>query len=310
MLAAALYWRADPLAAPRPQTPLLTADISQVDRLRLEGPVAADKRSAPAVELVKRDGKWRLPGYFDAPADAAKVEDLLKRVREATRGLPVATSRDAMTRLRVADDAYERRLSLMQGEKTLATIYLGTSSGARKAHARAATDSVVYAVSLAPFEVRTSAPEWLDVHLLKPDMGALTEITIRRADGKTVVLRRAERKEGEQSVTIWRGDGELVADENRARALVDAITNLRVDAVLGTEPQPQWRLEAAALTITLTSNQGQSVHWTLAKLPNSDSHVVKASNQAWYLEVKSWNARPLLDAVAGEKTHRHGPAKS
>ncbi|MCX8004035.1 MAG: DUF4340 domain-containing protein, partial [Burkholderiaceae bacterium] len=280
-LAAALAWRRDALSAARPETPLLAAEVSQIDRVRLEGPMAGDKRSAPAIELAKRDGQWRLPGYFDAPADAAKVDELLKRVREARRGLPVATSREALARFRVAEDAYERRITLMQGEKTISTVYLGTSSGARKAHARTGTDEAVYAVALAPFEVRLSAGEWLDAHLMKTDTEALIEISVTRADGKTSVLRRTERREGEKSIATWTGEGEFAADESRARALVEAIANLRVDAVLGTEPQPQWRLDQAALKLTLKDNQGKSASWVLVKLPDGESHVLKASDRPW-----------------------------
>jgi hypothetical protein len=301
VVAAALAWRGDRISTARPETPLINTELKDVDRIAIDGPVSPDKGQGGRVELVKRDGKWLLPGYFDAPADAAKVEDLLKRLAGSKRGLAVATTAPALARFRVADDDYEKRIVVGRGETTLATVYLGTSSGLRKTHARTAQDREVYAIELPAYEVRTAAVDWLDQALLKREAASLAAIEVGFAGKAALTLRRAERKEGEQTSVVWEAAGEHRVDAARAAALVEAIANVRVDAVLGTEPKPQWRQDRPELRLTLTDTQGKSVVWTISKADGGDTHVLKASDRPWYLELKSWNARPLLDAAAPEK---------
>jgi hypothetical protein len=308
--ALALAWRGAARSAAQPDAPLVTADLKEIDRLSIDGPAAGDKPPAARVELVKRDGQWLLPGYFDAPADAAKVDDLLKRLAGSKRGLPVATTAAALSRFRVADRDYERRIVAARGDTPLVTVYLGTATGARKSHARSAQDQAVYAVELAAYEVRTAAADWLDQSLLKRDAASLAEIAVATAGKPALTLRRSERKEGERTSLSWEAVGGGRVDEARATALADAIVNLKVDAVLGAEPKPEWRQDQPELRLTLKDAQGKTVVWNISKAKSGESHVLKASDRPWYLEVKSWNARPLLEAAAPDRLLAAAAAKS
>ena len=308
--ALALAWRGAGSSAAQPDAALIATDLKEIDRLRIDGPASGDKPQAASVELVKRDGKWLLPGYFDAPADAAKVDDLLKRLAAAKRGLPVATTASALARFRVAEQEYERRIVAARGDTPLATVYLGTSSGARKAHARTAQDQAVYAIELAAYEVRTAPADWLDQSLLKRDVATLTEIAVVAAGKPSLTLRRTERKEGDKTTATWEAESGQSIDQAKATALADAIVNLKVDAVLGKEPKPEWRLDQPELRLTLKDTQGKTVVWSISKAKSGDIHVLTASDRPWYLEVKSWNARPLLEAAVPDKLLAAAAAKS
>src|SRR6516165_26756 len=89
-LALLLVVRRDPLAGGKLDTPLLQATVKDTDQLIIESketmPGGADAAAAesatPAanvqaptarIELSRKDGKWILPGQFDAPADAGRV---------------------------------------------------------------------------------------------------------------------------------------------------------------------------------------------------------------------------------------------
>lgn len=306
--ALALAWRSAARPAAQPDAPLVAADLKDIDRLSIDGPTTGDKPHAARIELIKRDGKWLLPGYFDAPADATKVDELLRRLAQSRRGLPVATTAAALARFRVADGEYERRIVAARGDTPLATVYLGTSSGLRKSHVRAEREPAVYAVELATYELRTEPTDWLDRGLLTRDSAALAEVAIATA-GKALALRRIERKEGEQTSVVWEVDNGQRVDATRATALADAIANLKVDAVLGTEPKPEWRQDQPELRLTLKDAQGKTAVWTLSKAKSGDIHVLKASDRPWYLELKSWSAKPLLEAAAPDKLLAAGAVK-
>jgi hypothetical protein len=95
----------------------------------------------------------------------------------------------------------------------------------------------------------------------------------------------------------WEIDGKRV-DDGRAQALAASIANLRIDAVLGTQPLPDWQQDRPQLHMTLKDAQDQAVTWALSKPKTGDSYVLKASDRPWYFELKEWAAKPLLDAAA------------
>jgi Domain of unknown function (DUF4340) len=299
--AVALGVRHDRLAPTTPNTPLVSADLKTVDHLVVDGPMPAkETKGDTKVELVKRDGRWLLPGYFNAPADAKKVGDLLDRLGSAKRGLPIAIAASDLTRFKVADDKYERRIVARAGDKTLTTVYLGTSPGLRKADARTAADKAVYAVDLATYDVPTKAARWLAADPLDEKVADLDEIDITPAAKPTLVLDRDAKGKAPKAQDDWQvpglASGKRV-DEDQAAALANAIDNLQVDEILGTEVKPEWKQNPPALTLALTNKNGKRATWTLTKPAKGDFYVLKASDRPWYLELKAWNARPLLNAA-------------
>jgi hypothetical protein len=338
LLAGGLALRGDRLAPARSDAPLITADLQSVDRLTIDGPVAANAESAKSttaarVELVKRDGGWVMPANFDAPADAKKVEAVLKQLAGARRGLPIATSAQALDRFKVGEHDYERRIVASQGEKALATVYLSSAPGGRKANARTAQDSAVYSVDVAPYDLPAGAAEWLDKALLQRDAATLARIEVADAGKPAITLRRVpapagnkdaqasddganEKNEGDKKDTdkkdhtnhapasMWSAEGLGAGqqlDQAKAVALAEAIANLRVDSVLGTEAQPDWQQEVPRLRLTVADAQDKAVTWTIVKPKSGDAHILKASDWPWYFELKSWDAQPLLDAAATDK---------
>lgn len=201
-LAALLAVRKDPLAATTPQTPLIDTSLQTVDHLLIEGHTSGPggaaaggaAASAPSaagptlakVELAKQDGNWVLPGYFNAPVDKFKLNDVLDELSDLKRGLPVATTSSALKRFQVVDDNFQRRLTLSSGKKVLSTVYFGSSAGARKTDARTANDHAVYDVDLATYELPTQPSEWFDAGLLETDAGALSQLDVT-ADGQPTI---------------------------------------------------------------------------------------------------------------------------
>lgn len=328
LLAGGLMLRADRLAPARSDAPLVAVDLKGADKLAIDGPVSANvdagkAKGASGVELVKREGAWVMPSNFDAPADAKRIETVLKQLADARRGQPLATTAQALDRFRVGEKEYERRIVASQGDKVLATIYLSSGLGARKANARTAQDSAVYSVDLATYDLPTGAAEWLDKAVLQRDASSLARIEVAEAGKPAVTLRRAAPPAGNKdpqasddgaaekkapanntAASAWSAEG-LGASERldpaKADALAHAIANLRVDSVLGTQAQPEWQQDPPRLRLTITDAADKAVTWTIVKSKSGDTHVLKASDRPWYFQLKSWDAQPLLDAAAREK---------
>lgn len=302
-LAALLGLRSDRLAPAAQEVALIGAELKEADRLTIDGPAPA--ASAARVELVRRDGSWRLPGYHDAPADGPRVQELLDRLAGLKRGLPVATSEAALERFKVGERDYERRLVAGRGGTDLATLYVGISPGLRQAHARSAGDRAVYSVALAAYELPTGAADWLDRGLLKRDTAALQAIDVAQAGQPAFALKRvADAAASAPAAAHWQLDGRRV-DDAKAKALLDAIGGLRVDGIAGTQPPAG----TPALTLVLHDAQGQT-SWTLTKAPAADDYLLRTSDRPWTFELKAWSARPLLEAAPRTALLGSGAAKS
>jgi hypothetical protein len=308
-LAVALEWRTDRLAPQRVDAKLVAADLKDIDRLSIAGPASPDAAASAAapvsLDLVKQGGRWRIPGYFDTPADAPKIEALVERVAKLQRGLPIATTSGALDRFEVADHRYERRIAFDAGGKTLATLYIGSAAGPRKSDARTDRDQAVYAVELSAYDVPTGGSEWLDTGLYEPGAKQLAGIAVTAAGKPAITLtRKSAPASAASGAATWQAQGLPAGaslDKTRADALAAAIANLKVDSILGKSAVPDWQQDAPELTLTVTDAQGKAVTWTLSKRKSGDTHVLKASDQPWYAELQPYHAQPLLDAAAPDR---------
>ena len=193
-LATFLFMRGSDFGAVRPDAPLITFDPAAVDRVTIQD------GSGAQVELVKRDGQWRLTGHFDFPASASKVEALLKDLQGLRTRLPVSTSPEAFARFKVAADQFERRVDLRQDDQELAALYLGDSPGFKRLFARDGQGEAVFEVAYAAHQAGAQANDWTDKGLF-----ALTSDQIAGLNLNGMVLTKTKAGNGDQK------DDEVVA---------------------------------------------------------------------------------------------------
>jgi hypothetical protein len=147
--------------------PFLTFNASSADVLRIE-----DRENR--VTVTRENNGWVLDGGL--PADADKIVGVVEKLAGAVGSWPVATSDSAMERFEVTQDTYQRRIILTSGDETLADIFLGTSPGYRKVHARHVSGGPAYAIAFSNYEAGTKISDWVDKSLLRPD-GEIVSIT-------------------------------------------------------------------------------------------------------------------------------------
>ena len=184
-----------------------------------------------AVRIVKADDTWQLPDGL--PADASKVESVVEKLAGAAGGWPVASRASTAERFEVSEDNHQRHLTLRAGEEVVADIYLGTSPGYRKAHARRVDDDDIYAIPFSNYEAGVEASDWLDKSLLQPK-GALA--AIRRMDDAFELTKDEEGG--------WTA-ADAVLDAGKAETFAGRFTGLSVlgvsDAAAPDEPAAVFR---------------------------------------------------------------------
>ncbi len=213
--------------------PLVALDTASVDALEI---AAADG----AITLERDGDGWRL-AESALPADAARIEARLATLASLDGGLPVATSASARAQLDVADDDFQRRIVLSAAGDALATLYVGTSPGFRRAHMRRDGADAVHAVELNVYDLPADADGWLDKGLLAID--APTHIA---GDGWTL------EKNGEDwTLADLAEDETMVVDA--ASAIAEAVAGLRVTGLASEAAIDDAGAESERMTVSITN---------------------------------------------------------
>lgn len=305
LLAVVLSRTGTDLAPTASDARLLALDAAQIDRLTIEGPDNAK------VALARRNGQWLLPDAGgDVPADTARIDALLQRAVALRQGLPVATSDGAAERFKVADDRFERRIRFAQGDKTLGTLLIGTSQGARQTRARVAGDKAVREIDLASYDLPTKPDDWLDKKLLAVPQDQIAAIELdglkltRNATAAVTQAVAAAGQPGAASTSpaapTWKvesSDGGQVPNADAVSRLVSQLSNLQIDSLAGREASPGYGLDMPALSATITRTDGSTVSLAIGKRTVGDGYVVKGSQRPEYFQLAQWNVEPLLAAA-------------
>jgi hypothetical protein len=245
--------------------------------------IRIDGGSEGPVTLAKADRGWVIADLADFPADGTKVDQLLEKLAVLKRPLPIATSPEAQRRHKVADEGFERRVTLEAGDRPVATLILGDSPGFRRTFARPAGESVVYDLDLPLFDVSNRRDDWL-----ARDSLHVGQETIERVSSADWTLIKAE--------GAWKLEGsDQVPDEQVVNGLLSRLANLSYRGVLGGQDKPEYNLASPALEITLGLTGGTERNYRIAQAKDSEDWVLKASDRPWYFKLAEFDLEGLKD---------------
>lgn len=278
VLAVALNLRGEDYGTFKPQEKLLAFDAAKVDEVRMTD-------GDHSLDLRKQDGQWQLPGSSGFPADQASVARLLDELGAMRKGWPVATTTGALKRFKVDDKDFERKVTLLSDDKPQAILYVGTSPGFRKVNARPAGDSAVYSVAFNAYEVNPEANDWLDKSILKLDAKDIARVEM---PGFTL------QRDGE-SLRVENLDPKEQTNEQAAGALLESLATLRIDGLLGTEPEPDYHLDKPDLEVKVTRKDGDVLDYRFSKPAKASYYVLKRSDLGDYFKVTEFSVKPIRD---------------
>ena len=288
--------------------PFLQFDAQSVDSLT----VSNDEGS---VSITKVDGDWQLPN--GVPAAGFKVESVIERLADAAGSWPIANTQPTRERFEVTEQNHQRHLVAMAGEDTVADIYLGTSPGYRKTHARRTGEDEIYAIRFSNYEAGVKAGDWLDRSLLrtKGDVAALRRIPgdPTAADVPADSASETDADEGEDAVEpvagfefskdagegeephAWvAGDGTEL-DPGKVETFVGRFKGLSVTGV-----HEAALPESATMTFVLTDEEGEQT-LSVYSLDDGEKYVVTSNRLPGAYELSKYIAeqmnKPLADLL-------------
>lgn len=254
----------------REPDPFLSFDANAADALEVSN-------QDGSVRLAREGEQWTLEGGL--PADDSKVTEMLDKLADATGGWPVATSDATAERFEVTEDSHQRRIRVGAGDDDLADIFLGTSPGYRRVHARHADGGDVYSIDFSNYEAGVKAGDWLERSLLRPQ-GTLSRIERTGEEGFTLTRTDDD---------VWEaGDATLDADE--VRTFVGRFTGLNVTGTFdGDLPEP------VTARFQLTDDDGMQ---ELTLYQQDDDYIATSDRIAGQFEVASYIAERMNVTLA------------
>ena len=259
---------------------LLSFNRQTVDRLWIED-------GTDSVVLKKQEGKWLLPESGDFPANQRNVNRLLDKLAALQQGWPVAKTRGAARRFAVDNKQFERKLTLLSDDDAQATLYVGSSPGFRKVYVRPGDGDDIFAVDFNTWDAGAKADGWIDKDILKLDQSMVERIEmpgliLQRQDGELqlVDLDQKEQTNGEAS-----------------RGLLGKLAGLRIQSLLGTEAEPEYRQDEPALEVRMIREGGEVLGYRFSKPEDAAYYVLKRSDLDYYFKVAEYIVDPVKETT-------------
>lgn len=255
---------------------LLDFDIHAVDRIRIE----ADSTSAV---LAKQSENWVLTNHDNFPADQKNVTQLLDKLDAMKRGWPVATTSGASRRFKVAEDEFERKLTLLANDEVLAQLYIGNSPGFRKVHVRNADDDAVFSVAFNTWEASADSDDWINKNLL-----AFPAEDLLRIEMADFVL---QREDGELQLADL--TDEEKTDNQAVQTLVNSLSNLQIESLFNNENEIDSLPSEADFIAEVLLKPDETFVYRFFKPSEEPYYLLKHSDFNRYFEIAEFHVEAI-----------------
>ena len=266
------------------------------------------------LRFARREEGWVLPDADDFPVNSSKVDELLDKLAGLDSARLVATNPANFVRLEVANDDFQRKLTIVSADKS-DELLLGGSGGANTVYARREGEDKVYlGAGLSSWEASTSVSSWIDTSYVNVPQDDVLRIEVKNSHGSFEFLREGE---------AWRyrglPDGEEFEDTMMPGILRNA-SSISMVQPMGRTALEEYGLAEAAVTVEVVFRQvvdvepsgddeesdldeaepvleytEESYTLTLGAEQDSGNYAAKSSSEAYYVTVR----RTVFDAFNG-----------
>lgn len=277
-------------------------DPAKVTRVKIIGEPkdAADPSAGPqqSIELVKDGTQWSLGGADNYPADNTKVDELLEKLAKLKSRGPVLTKASHHKKVEVADDKYQRDVTLTHDGKEI-RFFVGTSPSFKNVHLRrAGSNEVLQASELTSWEVGTRAHDWINRDYVKfPEK----DVWGVKVENKSGTIELAKSADGQWSLA----GSSAPLKKSMIDDIVRKASTISVEEPIGKSEQAEHGLSDPLATVTLTTGTStisgkmpDEMHTDVIKigkkLDKENRYFAKASTSSYVVQVAGWAMEPLV----------------
>jgi hypothetical protein len=247
---------APPVADSRVNQPLVDRTlIEKTQKLRISD-------AGKTIELARQgDGSWRVPSYYDMPADFSKLSGFVGNLTDAKIQRFVTANAERINRLEFKDTKIEL---LDSGEKPLLTLVLGKNNdtgGGR--FVRYGDEQKAYLTNLSAW-LDTEARNWANAELINLKADDIAKVEIPFAEGGPITVTRAKKDDA------WNADKTPAGQKVKAdkvSSTLSSISSLRFSDTAGLDDPNFSAAKANLRTFKLTTFDGKTVTIALGRKP-------------------------------------------
>ena len=280
VLAVVTHLSGEEYGAFKAEKKLLVFDVDTVDHLQIDD-------GTNNVTLIKQAENWVLPEHNDFLADQRNVAQLLDKLVTMEKGWPVATTPGAARRFKVAEDEFESKLTLLAENESLAQLYIGTSPGLRKTHARNAGSDEVFAVVFNAWEASANSDDWIDKNILTFAAEDLMQVEM-----PDFIL---QREDDELQLTDLADQEEINRQETHM--LANSLSGLQIDSLLDDEGKSEDLPDDADFTLKVTLGPDETLTYHFFKLNEEAYYLLKRSDFDDYLKIAEFHVNALKETT-------------
>lgn len=277
VLAVIVYVSGEEYGTYEAEEELLVFDVAAVDRIQIED-------GSNSVVLTKQADKWVLPEQDDFPAGQYNVLQLLDKLAAMKKGWPVAATSGASRRFKVAEDEFERKLTLSANDDTLSQLYIGNSPGFRKVHVRNSDDDEVFAVAFNTWEASADLDDWIDKRILtfsaeKLLHAEMSDFVLQREDGELQLADLADQEE---------------INRQAVQTLVNNLSGLQIDSLLDVEDKFENSTDEADFTLKVMLDPDETLTYYFFKQSNEEPYYrLKRSDLNDYFKIAEFHVNAI-----------------
>ncbi len=275
-MVAALYWPSAGLMEVLNNEQLVPFNPDILDEIHI-----GDDKGNEAV-LVKADNHWILPDLSGLTINPELIEGLLQGVMHSKTGWPVASSVAARQRFALTDYNFQRRLTLIGGGELLGTIYLGTSPGYRRVHAKNSVQDAIFEISYNSVDASAMDSDWLDKRTLQLH----SPVSI---SGENYSLNKHNGN--------WRSDTGEAPDTRELEALLLALNSVQIDGVATTGMQETLSIAVPEVKLSIETAD-KEIEFKLFTV--GQQHYIHCSDHSMFFTLSSYD----FDRFTGLDTQR------
>ena len=235
VIAALLYWPAGMMPGMRDKKPLIAFNPDLLDEIYI-----SDSNNNEVI-LLRQGESWILPDLEELPVDDGMIKDLIDALAYQAHGRPVADSVPARQRFQVAAYHFQRSLTLIGEGQLLGTVYLGTSPGFRRVHARNDNGDAIYSIKFNNFDAPAAAASWLQRSLLQ----IADPVNIKGPDFEI-----------NYDGNAWLTPSGIAPDRRELDALLLALASQQIDGVAEEDAQRSLAESSPTLALDVTTENG------------------------------------------------------
>jgi hypothetical protein len=241
--------------------------------------VSKTEAKPQVIVLKKQENAWVLPDEHNLPVDNAFMQLFLNVVADWKKGIPVASTDEAKERFKVAANNYELAITLSDDRRQSCRFFVGTAPAYKSRYVRLSDSNNIYAVELPDsFQLPAQLDDVIDKHFLKPDIPAISSLSIGEFSAQVSPSKSWLLRSGPQSLEL---------DGNGVRNVLQRVFNFPVRSFLGVQAKADYNMDSPDLVVKLGLTGGKTDTYSFLQPRAADrsSRVLKVASRDGYFSV-------------------------